>query len=195
MIVVFLLSALWRIRRRGLWKLPEGRDWLWRELGLVKKKEKKKKSSSYSWRFLSKLVCTKLFIIFGCGQIDPSSHLDSLFAICLAFLRLSVLHYFWRISTRGKTWEPFWCLCVEWQSMILLECTHNGYKAPLWCLLSLFSWGHPGIRVQGSSVLNTGSLSSSDQGSIFYFPRKSPPPSSNPHHLFPLNLGPLEFSI
>ena len=29
MTVVFILSALWWIGIRGLWKLPEGRDWLW----------------------------------------------------------------------------------------------------------------------------------------------------------------------
>ena len=33
-IVVCLLSALWRVRR-GLRKLPDGRDWLWGKLGLV----------------------------------------------------------------------------------------------------------------------------------------------------------------
>ena len=30
-----ILSALWLIRIRGLWKLPDGRDWLWGKLGLV----------------------------------------------------------------------------------------------------------------------------------------------------------------
>ena len=35
MIVVFILSALWWIRIRGLWKLPDGRDWLRGKLGLV----------------------------------------------------------------------------------------------------------------------------------------------------------------
>ena len=35
MILVFSLSALWRIRIRGLWKLPDGRDCLWGKLGLV----------------------------------------------------------------------------------------------------------------------------------------------------------------
>ena len=35
MIVVFILSALWRIRIRGLWKLPGERNWLWVKLGLV----------------------------------------------------------------------------------------------------------------------------------------------------------------
>ena len=29
LIVVFILSAFWWIRLRGLWKLPDGRDWLW----------------------------------------------------------------------------------------------------------------------------------------------------------------------
>ena len=33
--MVFILSALWWIRIRGLWKLPDGRDWLWGKLGLV----------------------------------------------------------------------------------------------------------------------------------------------------------------
>ena len=33
--MVFILSALWWIRIRGLWRLPDGRDWLWRKLGLV----------------------------------------------------------------------------------------------------------------------------------------------------------------
>ena len=33
--MVFILSALWGIRIRGLWKLPEGRDWLRGKLGLV----------------------------------------------------------------------------------------------------------------------------------------------------------------
>ena len=32
---VFILSALWRIRIRGLWKLPDGKDWLSGKLGLV----------------------------------------------------------------------------------------------------------------------------------------------------------------
>ena len=31
----FSLSALWWIRIRGLWKLPDGRDWLWGNQGLV----------------------------------------------------------------------------------------------------------------------------------------------------------------
>ena len=34
-IVVFILSSLWGIRIRGLWTLPNGRDWLWGKLGLV----------------------------------------------------------------------------------------------------------------------------------------------------------------
>ena len=35
MIVVFSLSALWWIKIRGLWKLPDGTDWLREILGLV----------------------------------------------------------------------------------------------------------------------------------------------------------------
>ena len=35
MTVVFSLSALWWRRKRGLWKLPDGRDWLRGKLGLV----------------------------------------------------------------------------------------------------------------------------------------------------------------
>ena len=34
-IVVFILSALWWVRIRGLLKLPDGSDWLWGNLGLV----------------------------------------------------------------------------------------------------------------------------------------------------------------
>ena len=34
-IVAFIPSALWWRRIRGLWKLPDGRDWLWGNLGLV----------------------------------------------------------------------------------------------------------------------------------------------------------------
>ena len=34
-IVVFILSSLWWMRIRGSWKLPDGRDWLWRKLGLA----------------------------------------------------------------------------------------------------------------------------------------------------------------
>ena len=33
--MVFVVSALWWIRIRGLWKLPDGRDWLREKLGLV----------------------------------------------------------------------------------------------------------------------------------------------------------------
>ena len=33
--MVFILSAFWQIRIRGLWKLPDGRDWLWEKLGFV----------------------------------------------------------------------------------------------------------------------------------------------------------------
>ena len=33
--MVFILSALWGIRHRGLWKLPDGRDWLWGKQSLV----------------------------------------------------------------------------------------------------------------------------------------------------------------
>ena len=33
--MVFILSPLWWIRIRGLWKLPYGRNWLWGNLGLV----------------------------------------------------------------------------------------------------------------------------------------------------------------
>ena len=35
--LVFILSALWWRRIRGLWKLPDGRDWLRGKLGLVLK--------------------------------------------------------------------------------------------------------------------------------------------------------------
>ena len=35
MIVVFTLSTLWLIRMRGLWKLPDRKDWLWEKLVLV----------------------------------------------------------------------------------------------------------------------------------------------------------------
>ena len=35
MIVVFILSAHWWIRIRGLWKIPDGRDWLRGKLSLV----------------------------------------------------------------------------------------------------------------------------------------------------------------
>ena len=34
-IVVFILSALWGLRKRGLWRLPDGRDWLCGELGFI----------------------------------------------------------------------------------------------------------------------------------------------------------------
>ena len=33
--MVFILSALWWRRIRGLWKLPDGRDWLRGKLGLL----------------------------------------------------------------------------------------------------------------------------------------------------------------
>ena len=33
--MVFILSALWWIRIIGLWKLPDGREWLWGKLGLI----------------------------------------------------------------------------------------------------------------------------------------------------------------
>ena len=34
-IVIFILSSLWWMRIRGLWKVPDGRDWLWGKLGLT----------------------------------------------------------------------------------------------------------------------------------------------------------------
>ena len=36
-IVVFILSALWWMRIKGLCKLPDGRDWLWGKLSLALK--------------------------------------------------------------------------------------------------------------------------------------------------------------
>ena len=33
--MVFILSALWWRRIKALWKLPDGRDWLWGKLGFV----------------------------------------------------------------------------------------------------------------------------------------------------------------
>ena len=33
--MIFILSSTWGIMIRGLWKLPNGRDWLWRKLGLI----------------------------------------------------------------------------------------------------------------------------------------------------------------
>ena len=33
--MIFILSALWWIKIRGLWKLPDRTDWLWGKLGLV----------------------------------------------------------------------------------------------------------------------------------------------------------------
>ena len=35
MTVVSILSALWWMKIRGLWKLPDGRDWLWGNLNLA----------------------------------------------------------------------------------------------------------------------------------------------------------------
>ena len=42
-ILIFILSALWWIRIRGLWKLPDGKDWLWGKVSL-----------EYSWIFLGR---------------------------------------------------------------------------------------------------------------------------------------------
>ena len=33
--VIFILSVIWWMRIRGLWKLPDGRHWLWGKLGLA----------------------------------------------------------------------------------------------------------------------------------------------------------------
>ena len=33
--MVLTLSALWLIRIRGFWKLPDGKDWLWMTMGLA----------------------------------------------------------------------------------------------------------------------------------------------------------------
>ena len=33
--MILILSALWWMRIRGLWKFPDGRDWLWEKLGLT----------------------------------------------------------------------------------------------------------------------------------------------------------------
>ena len=33
--MVYILFALWGIRMWGLWRLPDGRDWLWKKLGLA----------------------------------------------------------------------------------------------------------------------------------------------------------------
>ena len=33
--MVFILSALWWIKIRGLWKIPDGTKWLWGKLGLI----------------------------------------------------------------------------------------------------------------------------------------------------------------
>ena len=33
--MVFILPALWWIRIKGLWRLPDGRDWLWGKLDLL----------------------------------------------------------------------------------------------------------------------------------------------------------------
>ena len=38
------------MRIRGLWKLPDGRDWLWGELGLALEKEMATLSSVLAWR-------------------------------------------------------------------------------------------------------------------------------------------------
>ena len=35
LIEVFILSTFWWTRTRGLWKLPDGRDWLWMSLSLA----------------------------------------------------------------------------------------------------------------------------------------------------------------
>ena len=35
MIAISILSALWRIRIRSLWKHSDGRDWLWGNLGFA----------------------------------------------------------------------------------------------------------------------------------------------------------------
>ena len=33
--MLFILSACWGIKIRGLWKFPHGREWLWRKLGVL----------------------------------------------------------------------------------------------------------------------------------------------------------------
>ena len=33
--MVFILSAIWWVTIRGLWKFPDGRDWLWGKLSLA----------------------------------------------------------------------------------------------------------------------------------------------------------------
>ena len=61
--MVFILSTLWFIRIRGLWKLPDGRDWLRGKLSLV----------LMGWAMLSKSLIQ--FSVHGLGCV-PSLLFD-----------------------------------------------------------------------------------------------------------------------
>ena len=63
---VFILSALWRIRIRGLWKLPDGRDWLRGKLGPVLMGRAMLSKSLNRFSF-DGLGCV-LFLLFTRGQ-------------------------------------------------------------------------------------------------------------------------------
>ena len=54
--MVFSLSALWWRRIRGLWKLPDGRDWLRGKLGLV---------------LIGRAMLSKFLIQFSDGAVFP----------------------------------------------------------------------------------------------------------------------------
>ena len=59
-VVVFILSALWWMRIRGLWKLPDGRNRLWGKQGLV-----------HQARILEWIACSFLQGIFPTQVSNP----------------------------------------------------------------------------------------------------------------------------
>ena len=74
--MVFSLSSLWWRRIRGLWKLPDGRDWLWGKLGFV---------------LMSRAMLSKSLIQFS---VDGWSCVS---CCCLAWGQIVDPHLHWRL--------------------------------------------------------------------------------------------------
>ena len=63
--MVFILSAFCWMRIRGLWKLPEGRDWLWEKLGLALVGEAMLSKSLSSFLLMGRAVSLPCSLAYG----------------------------------------------------------------------------------------------------------------------------------
>ena len=107
--MVLILSALWWIRTRGLWKLPNGRDWLRGKLGLVLIGRAMFSKSLIQFSFDGRCCVPSCYLTWGQIMVEVMNIMVISFNIWSTWEgnELLIVKFRLKLKKVGKTTRPF----------------------------------------------------------------------------------------